>query len=154
MNNFFLVIGLFIGQLAWAQPSAELRLSYRDATKSAEQTNAFYKQVENIQKDGNAVMVAYKGAGITLLARQLRLTERAGRVREGVAWIEHAIERDPKNVEIRLIRLSVQEHLPKFLKYNQHIDEDKQFIRDALPKLKDKTLIAMIEGYFKDFSDK
>lgn len=140
--------------LVCAQDLGTLRLLYRDATKSEEQAQAFYEPLAAVTKNDTPVLVAYKGAGLMLLARYEKLTERGPKVKEAVAWIEQAIADEPNNVEIRLVRLSVQEHLPKFLKYNQHIDEDRQFIQQALPSLDEESLVAMINGYLDEFSTK
>ncbi len=47
---------------------------------------------------------------------------------EGVKLIESAIKTEPNNLEIRLIRLSIQENTPKILNYKKNITEDKRFI--------------------------
>ena len=49
-------------------------------------------------------------------------------LKEGKPLIEEAIAGQPDNVELRLIRLSVQENLPKIVPYRNHIAEDKAFI--------------------------
>lgn len=46
----------------------------------------------------------------------------------GRKYIENAVQQDPENVEIRLIRLSVQKNCPSFLGYNRQIESDRQFI--------------------------
>src|SRR5690606_2776110 len=107
-----------------------------------------------VTKNDEPVLAAYKGAGLMLLARYEKLAARGPKVKEAVPWIEQAIANEPNNAEIRLIRLSVQEHLPKFLKYHQNIEDDRQFIRQALPSLEDQGLKAMINGYFDEFSKK
>lgn len=137
-----------------AQELNPIRLLYKDATKSKEQALAFYEPIKGVAKTDKPVMVAYKGAGLILLARYEKLSARRPKVKEAVQWIEQAVADAPNNAEIRLIRLSVQEHLPKFLKYNQHIDEDRQFVQQALPAIKDEGLKAMINGYFDEFSRK
>ncbi|PPL03743.1 hypothetical protein [Parapedobacter indicus] len=138
----------------YAQDLESIRLLYKDATKSKEQAEAFYEPVKEVTQADQPVLVAYKGAGLMLLARYEKLANRGPSVKEAAQWIEQAVSADPENAEIRLIRLSVQEHLPRFLKYNQHIDEDRQFIQQALPSLKDESLTAMINGYFEEFSTK
>lgn len=131
----------------------ELRLLYRDATASEENANGFYEQVKHVVKTDKPVMTAYKGAGLMLLARYARLGERGAKVREAAAWIEEAVERDPNNPEVRLVRLSIQEHLPKIVRYNQNIEEDREFIKEALPGVDDKILRTMISAYFNEFSN-
>lgn len=140
--------------LVCAQDLETLRLLYRDATKSKEQAQAFYEPLAGVTKNDEPVLAAYKGAGLMLLARYEKLSARGPKVKEAVPWIEQAIASEPNNAEIRLIRLSVQEHLPKFLKYNHSIEDDRQFIRQALPSLEDRGLKAMIDGYFDEFSKK
>lgn len=149
---FSLLTVLSCAVLVCAQDLDTLRLLYRDATKSEEQAMAFYEPLAAVTKNDPPVLVAYKGAGLMLLARYEKLAARGPKVKEAVPWIEQAVADEPDNAEIRLIRLSVQEHLPKFLKYNQHIEDDRQFIRQALPSLDDAGLKAMINGYFDSFS--
>lgn len=153
MKTLFLFF-LFISCTAMvsAQNLDKLRLLYRDATQSEELAQAFYEPLAGVTKSDRPVFVAYKGAGLMLLARYEKLTERGPKVKEAVQWIEQAVADDPTNVEIRLIRLSVQEHLPKFLKYNANIEDDRQFVQQALPNVEDAGLKAMIDGYFKTFS--
>ncbi|MFB2120398.1 hypothetical protein [Parapedobacter sp. 2B3] len=135
-----------------AQDRDALRLLYRDATKSEAQAQAFYAPLATVTKSDDPVLVAYKGAGLMLLARYEKLTARGAKVKEAVPWIEQAVADEPNNAEIRLIRLSVQEHLPKFLKYNDNIEADRQFVEQALPEIEDAGLKAMINGYFDSFS--
>lgn len=130
----------------------QIRLAYRDATESKENAEKFYGMVQNTQKNGTTELVAYKGAAITLLARYEKLLDRADKVKEGVEWIEHAVKSDPDNPEIRLVRLSVQQNLPKLLKYNHNIEEDSELIRKAYPNIQDEGLKKMIQGYFKEFN--
>ncbi len=147
---FFLTVLFFSFHLLGQ--SSELRKSYRDATQSEEKAEAFYKYVENVSDSDKAVMIAYKGAGKTLLARFAPLTKRKEKVQSGVGLVEKAIQKDPDNVEIRLIRLSIQENLPKMFKYNGEIESDKKFIQSKLPTIKDEDLVKMIKGYFAEFS--
>jgi len=152
MKSFlFIFFTLTFFWTAFAQ-SNDLRKSYREATKSEENAKVFYKYVENVSDADKAVMMAYKGAGKTLLARYEPLLERKNKVKDGIRWVEKAIKKDPKNVEIRLIRLSIQENLPKMFKYNSNIETDKEFIKAALPNIKSEKLTEMINGYFEEFS--
>jgi hypothetical protein len=61
---------------------------------------------------------------------------------KGKATIEKAVRSDSNNVEIRLIRLSIQKNCPAFLGYTKNIKEDEEFVRinkeqiSSLPLLK------------------
>lgn len=153
MNHFLFVLFILTGTFTFAQTS-EIRTAYRAATETEAKAKSFYQLVEKTTATDKAEMLAYKGAGITLLARYEPLTKRSAKVKSGIKWIDDAIKKAPNNVEVRLIRLSVQENLPKMFKYNTHIEADRKFIKDALPKLEDKDLVKMINGYFAEFSDK
>jgi len=154
MKNFILfTTALFWGVVAVAQ-SSEIRNSYHAATQSEANAKIFYNLVKDVTKSEKAEMIAYKGAAKALLARYEPLSKRKAKLKEGIAWVEDAVTKSPKNAEVRLIRLSIQENLPKFLKYNKNIEEDRKFIKAALPAIKDKGLVEMINGYFNEFSQK
>jgi hypothetical protein len=53
---------------------------------------------------------------------------------EGVTLLESMVKADGNNPEIRLIRLSIQENTPKFLKYKGNIEEDKKVILSTFDK--------------------
>jgi len=154
MKSFLLFFTVLFFSFQIFGQSAELRKSYKEATKSEETAKSFYERVKNVSDtDSNATMLAYKGAGKTLLARYEPLTKRKDKVKAGINLVEKAIQNDPDNVEARLIRLSIQENLPKMFKYNGEIESDKKFIQAKLPSIKDEDLVKMIKGYFAEFSN-
>ncbi len=150
---FFTVFFLFVSYNLFSQ-TAEIRTSYRAATKSEANAESFYNLVKNVSKSDKAEMVAYKGAAIALLAQYEPLAKRKAKLKEGIDWVEDAVAKASKNPEVRLVRLSIQENIPKFLKYNSNIEEDRKLIKEALPTIKDKGLTEMINGYFSEFSKK
>jgi hypothetical protein len=154
MKNLLWAGFLFLFGIQTFAQSTELRKAYREATKSEENANAFYQFVKNVSESDNPTLMAYKGAGKTLLARYAPLFDRKEKIKDGINWVENAVKKSPENVEIRLIRLSIQENLPKLFKYNDDIQSDKKFIKEAMLHIKDKELLEMINGYFEDFSKK
>ncbi len=105
-----------------------VRKQFEDAKASKEATESLYKLLQDYQKD-DPVLLAYKGAALTLRARYL--TERSAKkdmVSQGITVLERAVKSSPNQVEVRIIRLAVQEHSPKILKYKMNIAEDKQMI--------------------------
>ena len=69
--------------------------------------------------------------------------------KEGKALIEEAIGKEPQNIELRMIRLSVQEHLPKIVPYRANIKKDRKFIQDHLSQ-QPQPLKKYIENYIND----
>ncbi|WP_405347365.1 hypothetical protein [Flavobacterium oreochromis] len=105
-----------------------MRNQYEYASKSKNNTEKFYELIQKVNGD-SPVIIAYKGAAILLKSRfATNKEERKEQFMLGVKTVEQAVAKDANSVEIRLIRLSIQEHTPKFLKYKSNIEEDKKII--------------------------
>lgn len=63
--------------------------------------------------------------------------------------IEQAISKQPQNIELRFIRLSVQKNAPSFLGYDSNIEEDQTFITKNLDKVSSTVLRKNIENLLK-----
>ena len=68
--------------------------------------------------------------------------------KQGKSLLEKEIEDSPTNIEYRFIRLSIQEHIPEILNYNNNIMEDKKIIVLKYTTL-DKELQTIIMNYAK-----
>lgn len=124
-----------------------IRKNYVDASKSKQHAEAFYDLV-NKEKE-TSVIAAYKGAAIALKAKFTSdKKKRKDWFVEGVTKLENAIKEDANNVEIRLIRLSIQENTPKILKYKSNINDDKAIIVNSFDK-QNKSLKEYIRLYVK-----
>ncbi|WP_140937289.1 hypothetical protein [Sphingobacterium lumbrici] len=105
-----------------------IRADFEKAENSKANTEHLYNLLKDYDK-GDPVIQAYKGAAYSLQARYT--TDKKDKKElfvAGVKDIEAAIKSAPNNVEIRLIRLIIQENTPKMLKYKMEIDTDKQMI--------------------------
>ena len=81
-------------------------------------------------------MRMYKGALIAKRAEFVKeVKQKIKYCREGIALIEAEIKDHPSNTEYRFIRLTIQEHAPKLLNYNNKLLEDKQKIIDGYSSL-------------------
>lgn len=125
--KLFLPILLFL----FANPDlAEVRKLYTDAAKSESNTKAFNEKLATIaDNDPDKVLVAYKGCGLTLNSKFSKvLADKISFMKAGAKLIDAAVAADPNNVEIRMIRLSVQESVPKIVGYRANKKEDKAMI--------------------------
>jgi hypothetical protein len=115
--------------LAFADLS-EIRKLYPDSAKSEENANAFNQKLADVaETDANKTLVAYKGAAETLLSKfGNTLGKKTKHMKAGAHLIDAAVAADADNIEIRMIRLSVQESVPKIVGYKKNIKEDKAFI--------------------------
>ena len=75
------------------------------------------------------VHLAYLGALQTIWAKHVSgPVAKLKTFNKGKQNLEAAVKADPHNVEIRFLRLSVQQHAPSFLDYDDDIKADKAFI--------------------------
>src|SRR5690606_4169 len=92
-------------------------------------------------------LVAYKGAALTLKAKFAKaIPDKIGFVKEGAKLVESAVAAEPNNVEIRVVRLSVQENVPAIVGYKKNIGEDKNYILSHL-----KDVDGDLREYIRNF---
>ena len=116
---YFIILFLSFGALQ-AQSLEKVRAAYITASDSKEDATAFAELIANTPNT-DVVLSAYKGASKMILAKF-----GGGRVallKEGKPLLENALKQ-----ELHLIRLSVQEYLPKVVPYRNKITADKDFI--------------------------
>jgi hypothetical protein len=102
---------------------------YPKVAVSENSIKEFQTKLSDVTLESNKVLVAYKGASIVMLTKYIKkMPEKKANFKEGVKWIETAVKNNPNNIEIRMIRLGVQENTPKIAKYNTQIPEDKKYI--------------------------
>ena len=107
----------------------EIRKMYPTVANSEITSKEFSSKLVGITNNDNKTLVAYKGASIILESRFIKkASKKMAHFKEGVKLIEFAKEKEPNAIEIRLIRLSIQENTPKIVKYRKNIEEDKNFI--------------------------
>lgn len=108
--------------------TTDLSKSFQQASLSAEQAQAFYEKVLTLKTTDESATI-YKGAALVTLAKfEKKIKDKKEFVKEGALLIEAAIEKEPANVEFRLVRLIIQENTPKIVGYYKNIDSDKTMI--------------------------
>lgn len=126
----------------------EVRELYSNVTNSKEKQQQFiaYMQKGN---SNSAVFQAYKGASLVMTSKTAQRNERKNLFVQGAEMIENAVAKEPENMEIRMIRLSIQENIPKAFNYNANIQEDVDFIKNKLKTTKDTQLKTYVVHYVK-----
>lgn len=104
-----------------------LRSLYTKASFSKANADRFSAMAEKVNSSEPAVK-AYRAAASIIQAKFEKGNNRKTLLINGVRNLEQTIKFNPKNVELRVIRLSVQENLPKIVGYNKNLLEDKHFI--------------------------
>jgi hypothetical protein len=148
MNKTIILLLFFISIIGNAQDLKIIRAQYPEAVKSSEAASKLEAELSRIDNSSKPVLLAYKGAILTLKAKfAKKKSDKKEFFKEGVALIESAVSADASNVEIRYIRLSVQENSPKFLGYHKNIEEDKEFILKHYGSISSAELKEIIKDF-------
>ena len=118
-------------------------------------TSAFYAAMktdnaDEINKELDALGDSEQGYAGALIIRKAGLPkakERLKLFKQGKAKLEAAIAADPENAEYRFLRLSIQEHTPKIVRYKADLDADKAFVIKHFAKLS-----LVVQHAVKDYS--
>ncbi|CAZ96195.1 hypothetical protein Q4603_15555 [Zobellia galactanivorans] len=145
-----LVLFAFFSLLSLTNPVdlSRVRTAYVEASGNESATIALNDDLVSVAKTDNKTLVAFKGAVTTMMAKYAKgIKEKKTFFKEGAELLEFAIAAEPDNVEIRCIRLSVQENVPKITGYTKNIEEDKQFIIENFNTIPNKNSKDFVKGY-------
>ena len=125
-----LLCSIFYLLFSFSNPDiAEIRKLYPNAASSEVTSKEFLSKLSEVTNESNKTLVAYKGSAVTISAKfEKKISDKIKSLKEGAKLVELAIGSEPNNIEIRLIRLSIQENVPKIVKYNKNKKEDAAFI--------------------------
>ncbi|WP_273565335.1 hypothetical protein [Maribacter halichondriae] len=144
------LISLLLFAVFWslAPELSKVRTDYREASNSEEMTKKLHDNLISVSKNDETVLVAYKGAITTMMSKYAEgIKDKKTFFKDGRELLEFAVETVPESVEIRCIRLSVQENAPKIVGYKKNIVEDKQFILDNYASMTDTGAKEFVKGY-------
>lgn len=104
------------------------------------------KMMEGMEANNkNPVFLAYLGGLQSIWANHVwSPMAKYKTFNKGKNNIEKAVEMAPDNIEIRVIRWSVQHNAPRFLGYHQEIENDKQFINDNKHEIQSESLKQLL----------
>lgn len=126
---------------------ASIRKTYPDVNKSEANAKSFVEKLSSVSNNDDKILVAYKAAAILLDSKfEKKLKEKMNRFKEGAKLLESTIVSEPNNIEIRMIRLSIQENVPGITGYKKNIKEDKKYITTHYSEQN-----TALKEYLKDF---
>ncbi|KIC03181.1 hypothetical protein OA88_04560 [Flavobacterium sp. JRM] len=126
---------------------ATIRKIYPTASGSETSAKDFTAKLNDISTTDENILVAYKAASILLDSKyEKKLSTKMSRFKEGAKLLEGTVVKEPNSIEIRMIRLSIQENVPGITGYKKNIKEDKKFI---LAHYKDQN--TALKEYLKNF---
>ncbi|UOE37963.1 hypothetical protein [Chryseobacterium oryzae] len=111
-----------------------LRNSYSKANLSNEGAKNFIA-VADKTTSSDPVISGYRAAAQILEAKvTTEKNKRKTFVKSGASALESLIKNNESNTELRVIRMSVQENIPKIVGYSKNVKEDKIFILNNYSK--------------------
>ncbi|KIQ21380.1 hypothetical protein RT99_11265 [Flavobacterium sp. MEB061] len=126
---------------------ASIRKMYPDVAKSEANAKEFTEKLAGIANSDEKILVAYKAASILVDSKfESLIGSKISRFKEGAKLLEATLKSDPNNIEIRMIRLSIQEDVPGITGYKKNIKEDKKFITAHYAEQ-----TGALKEYLKDF---
>ncbi|GAA5099605.1 hypothetical protein GCM10023210_37220 [Chryseobacterium ginsengisoli] len=143
MKLIFSFITAFI--LFFQSDLESLRNSYAKANSSNENTEAFINIAEK-QSGSDAVTTGYKAAA-KIMEAKIAKSNRKALVKAGATDLEAIIKSNPNNAELRVIRMSVQENIPKIVGYRGSLKDDKAFLLNNYTKQN-----TALKNYIKRFA--
>jgi hypothetical protein len=139
MKTAILVFLLFMGTNTPAPDIEFVRSNYARAVKDKQLCRSLINQLTN---DGqNSVHLAYLGAFQTIWANHtINPITKLSSFNKGKNNIEKAVKSNPADVEIRILRLSVQKNCPGFLGYDDNINEDTAILVEKINSISSPAL--------------
>lgn len=143
LYSFFLIFTVksfgFSMDLDYIRNHYEQATSYKKVCKEI---------ISGLEKSApTSVHLAYLGALQTIWANHVvNPFSKLSTFNKGKATIAKAIMMDSNNVEIRLIRLSVQKNCPAFLGYNKNIREDEEFLKRNREQINSTAVLKLLDS--------
>ncbi|WP_133228494.1 hypothetical protein [Sphingobacterium corticibacter] len=140
---------LFFPLMLWANTLEDLRNKYTDVVADSELCKDLIDNLSD-KKDLSSTERAYLGAIQTIWANHTKSPISKWKTfQRGKDNIEAAVKASPNNIEIRMLRYSVQSNCPKFLNYYDEMDADRDYIVENKAQIKSPALVKMYHGLFK-----
>ena len=150
MKKLVLVFLLFCSFVN-AQSLVELRGYLQKVENSEEVSKTLISKSKNAyDTTKKPIYMAFYAVGNFFMAKHaFNPIKKMSYFNEGKELMETALQSDPKNLEIRLMRLITQENAPAILGYNKQIKEDRSYLTKEYKNTADNDLKIYIKEYLK-----
>lgn len=128
----------------------KVRGLYYRATTDKNVSDSFSVYLKTIPEINNSLLKGYTGMSYMIKANHSwNPYNKLSFFVKGKDYLNNAIEKDPKNVELRFLRFCVQTNAPGFLAYSGDITVDKTVIISGYSFIKDEDLKERIKNYMR-----
>lgn len=142
---------LFFATLIMSQNLKEYRTLIHSSKDSEKATKILIeKSTKTFNQTKEPIFAGFIAVGEFFMAKHaFNPIKKMSHFKNGKKMLEMALKADPKNIELRLMRLMAQENMPKILGYHHSIDEDRNMILKEYKKEDDTDLKNFIIEYLK-----
>ncbi len=127
-----------------------VREMYYHSIEDDKVANKFLNYFDTVDVKNNATLMGYNAvANFVQSKHSWNPYTKLEHFNAGKVQLEYAIIQEDENIELRFLRLSIQENLPSFLGYNSQIKADRSFLVDHLDQILDEDLKSKISTYLK-----
>lgn len=128
-----------------------LRKLFEDSAISSSSATNFYEQTRKITPQSTSTLIGFKAMSELMMCNHVfSPLSKLSYFNSGKKLLETAIQKDPKNIELRFFRFSTQSNVPALLNYSSNINEDKLILMNYLKinnSITDKDLYQRIKTY-------
>ena len=122
-----------------------IRTLYISAYTNELNCNLLGEKLNTIDDNTSILMQGYEGCFYFIKCKFMNNPiEKLIYFNKGKELLEDAINQDPKSVELKFLRYSIQQNLPKFLLYHDNIEKDLNFVNRKIKSIKDKKVQKFI----------
>ena len=118
--------------------------------KVSENTATKWHKTLNKKANLSPLEYAYMGAFECFLGKHAwSPIEKYRRVSDGLFQINQAVNRDGTDVEIRFIRYTIENEIPRILELSHHLKEDRLILKEYTKQNPQEELTIRINSYFE-----
>ena len=130
-----------------------VRALYLTAYINQENCEKFREKISKMENQNTSLIKGYKGCFYFIKCKFTNNpVKKIKYFDKGKHLLERAINDDPKSVELKFLRYSIQKNLPKFLLYYENIEKDLNFVKKNITNLKDEKTRKFITTSLKAIS--
>lgn len=133
------------------EPSvAEVRYWYQQAEKKEQNCRYMLSKLQGYSENNHPLFAGYKGCATMMMAKHcFNPVSKLSWFLKGKNQLEAALNKDPRNVELRFLRFANQTSIPAFLGYHDEIESDKIYLLQSVPRLNDQMLKKQVIEYMQ-----
>ena len=116
-----------------------VRELYLSAYINEDSCNNLGEKLNSIENNKEILLKGYQGCFYFIKCKFINNPiEKLIYFRKGKKLLETAIKEDPKSVELKFLRYSIQKNLPRFLSYHDNLEKDLNFVNENITSISNK----------------